>query len=608
VRVRFWGTRGSIAKPGPTTVRYGGNTSCVEVRSAAGTLVVLDCGTGLHDFGQTLAATGQRPLRGHILISHTHWDHIQGIPFFAPLFVPGNEWDIYAPRGLAQSLRETLAGQMQYTYFPITLEQLDASIRYHDLVEGSVEIGEIRLRTQYLNHPALTLGYRLEVDGAALVYACDHEPWARALAAGEGVIGGHDRRHAEFLSGADLVIHDAQYTAAEYLAKAGWGHSTIEYAVAVSRLAGARRLALTHHDPLRDDDALDRLVEDVRTGLRGTGATLEVFAAAEGQLVELAVGGEPRPGHLEPALAAATYLPPALPEQSVLLGTADPARARALAEALEADGIRTLLAPDTGAAQRLFAASQPSLVILDEHLPGMGGLEVCRAIRSAATVHAREVPIVIAAQQEDTAAGVEAGVTDWLVGSFSTVYARTRVRAWLLRVRCRWTRPPVPEDEERRLAALRGLGILDTQPEERFDRLTRLVAALFDVPIALVSLVDSDRQWLKSCYGLATRETPREVSFCAHAILRREVMVVPDALRDPRFADNPLVIGEPRFRFYAGYPLVLPCGSCVGTLCIVDTRPHQLDEAAIQLLRDFGSLVQQELTAGGPRDKGRRPG
>jgi ribonuclease BN (tRNA processing enzyme)/CheY-like chemotaxis protein len=589
-------------------VRYGGNTSCVEVRSAAGTLVVLDCGTGLHDLGQALAATGQQPLRGHVLISHTHWDHIQGIPFFAPLFVPGNEWDIYAPRGLAQSLRETLAGQMQYTYFPITLEQLDASIRYHDLVEGSVEIGEIRLRTQYLNHPALTLGYRLEVDGAALVYACDHEPWARALATGEGAIGGHDRRHAEFLSGADLVIHDAQYTAAEYLAKAGWGHSTIEYAVAVSRLAGARRLALTHHDPLRDDDALDRLVEDVRAGLRGTGATLEVFAAAEGQVVELAVAGEPRPGQLEPVLAAAMDLPPALPEQSVLLGTTDPARARALAEALEADGIRTLLAPDTDAAQRLFAASQPALVILDEHLPGMGGLETCRAIRSAATVHAREVPIVIAAQQEDTEAGAEAGVTDWLVGSFSTVYARTRVRAWLLRVRCRWTRPPLPGDEERRLAALRGLGILDTQPEERFDRLTRLVAALFDVPIALVSLVDSDRQWLKSCHGLATRETPREVSFCAHAILRREVMIVPDALRDPRFADNPMVTGEPRIRFYAGYPLVLPCGSCVGTLCIVDTRPHQLDEAAIRLLRDFGSLVQQELTAVGPRGKGRRPG
>jgi ribonuclease BN (tRNA processing enzyme)/CheY-like chemotaxis protein len=589
-------------------VRYGGNTSCVEVRSAAGTLVVLDCGTGLHDLGQALTANGQRPLRGHILISHTHWDHIQGIPFFAPLFVPGNEWDIYAPRGLAQSLRETLAGQMQYTYFPITLEQLDARIRYHDLVEGSVEIGEIRLRTQYLNHPALTLGYRLEVDGAVLVYACDHEPWARGLATGAGEVSGNDRRHAAFLSGADLVVHDAQYTADEYPPKVGWGHSTIEYAVAVTRLAGARRLALTHHDPLRDDDAIDRLVEEVRAGLRGAGSTLEVFAAAEGQVLELAVGGGPGPKHHEPADAAATAIPPALPEQSVLLGTADPAKARALAEALEADGIPTLLAPDTGAALRLSRVARPALVILDQNLPGLGGLETCRAIRGTGTAHARDVPIVVMAQQEDTAAGVAAGVTDWLVGSFSTVYARTRIRAWLLRVRCGWMKPPVPEGEERRLEALHGLGILDTEPEERFDRLTRLVAALFDVPIALVSLVDKDRQWLKSCHGLAARETPREVSFCAHAILGREVMVVPDALQDPRFADNPLVTGEPRIRFYAGYLLVLPCGSRVGTLCIVDTRPRQLDGAAVQLLRDFGGLVEQELTVGRPRGRRRALG
>jgi phosphoribosyl 1,2-cyclic phosphodiesterase len=122
MRVRFWGTRGSIAKPGPSTVRYGGNTSCVEVRSAGGVLVVLDCGTGAHGLGQALMAAAKEPLRGHIFISHTHWDHIQGLPFFAPLFKPGNEWDIYAPRGLGQSLRDTLAGQMQYTYFPITLE------------------------------------------------------------------------------------------------------------------------------------------------------------------------------------------------------------------------------------------------------------------------------------------------------------------------------------------------------------------------------------------------------------------------------------------------------------------------------------------------------
>src|SRR5215468_3870584 len=129
MHVRFFGTRGSIATPGPQTLRYGGNTSCVEVRSNSGTLIVLDMGTGAAVLGRELMARGE-PLRGHVLISHTHWDHIQGIPFFAPLFVPGNQWDIYGPKGLDQSLRETLAGQMQYTYFPVTPDQFEAAIHY----------------------------------------------------------------------------------------------------------------------------------------------------------------------------------------------------------------------------------------------------------------------------------------------------------------------------------------------------------------------------------------------------------------------------------------------------------------------------------------------
>src|SRR5262249_26926336 len=251
MRVRFWGTRGSIAKPGPQTTRYGGNTSCVELRSAAGTLIIIDCGTGAHELGKMLVETEPKPLRGHMLISHTHWDHIQGWPFFAPLFIPGNEWDIYAPRSLGQSVREMLAGQMQYTYFPVLLEQLGATIRYHELVEGVFTIGDINIRTQYLNHPALTLGYRFEADGAAVVYACDHEPYSRRLALGIGDPNPQDQRHADFLAGANLVIHDAQYTATEYAWKVGWGHSTAEYAIEIARMAGVRALALTHHDPVK---------------------------------------------------------------------------------------------------------------------------------------------------------------------------------------------------------------------------------------------------------------------------------------------------------------------------------------------------------------------
>ena len=175
MRVRFWGTRGSIATPGEGTVRYGGNTSCVEVRSASGTLMVLDCGTGARNLGQTLMAAGPLPLRGHILIGHTHWDHIQGLPFFAPLFVPGNEWDIYAPRGFEQSLRETLAGQMQYTYFPVTLDQLSAKIRYHEIVEGSFDVGDVRVTEIDRHHRVLRAVVSSPDARVAVVVRCAFE-------------------------------------------------------------------------------------------------------------------------------------------------------------------------------------------------------------------------------------------------------------------------------------------------------------------------------------------------------------------------------------------------------------------------------------------------
>ena len=287
MRVQFWGTRGSIAKPGPATARYGGNTSCIEVRSARETLVIVDCGTGGHSLGQKLMSGGATGLRGHILISHTHWDHIQGIPFFAPLFVPGNQWDIYGPKGLDQSLRETLAGQMQYTYFPVTPDQFGATIHYHDLVEGTFDIDDIKITTHYLNHPALTLGYRLEADGATIVYCSDHEPHSRSLAGGHGDIVGQDLQHAEFINGADLLIHDAQYTAAEYPSKIGWGHSSAEYAVKLAQRAQVKRLALTHHDPLREDDAVDRVLAGIRDGLQAAGSSLQVSAAVEGEIVEI---------------------------------------------------------------------------------------------------------------------------------------------------------------------------------------------------------------------------------------------------------------------------------------------------------------------------------
>src|SRR5262249_35556532 len=155
-------------------------------------------------------------------------DHIQGLPFFEPLFNPDHDWDLYGPRGLGMSLAQTLAGQMQYQYFPVALEQLGAHVRYHDLVEGTFTIGDVEVRTHYLNHPALTLGSRIEADGAVFCSLADHEPFDPVLGKGGDVLASEDdRRHAEFMAGADLVVHDAQYEASEYDAHCGWGHSTM---------------------------------------------------------------------------------------------------------------------------------------------------------------------------------------------------------------------------------------------------------------------------------------------------------------------------------------------------------------------------------------------
>lgn len=600
MRVRFWGTRGSIAAPGPATVRYGGNTSCIELRSDSGTLVVIDCGTGAHRLSHSLMQSGTHPLRGYVLISHTHWDHIQGLPFFAPLFVPGNEWDIYAPHGFEQSVQETLAGQMQYTYFPVALSDLGANIRYHELIEGTFAIGDIRVTTQFLNHPALTLGFRLEGDGVCVVYACDHEPHSHELAAGSGDIKGSDRRHADFVRGADLLIHDAQYVAGEYETKKGWGHSTVEYAANVARAAGVRRLALTHHDPTRDDPAIDRIVAGLRASDAATGSDLDIFAAAEGDVIELRAGV--RKASVTTAdsfedTATVPILASGLVERTVLLGIADSATAATMLGAVRADGLRVLIESDGPHAVDRALEALPSLVILDRFLPGLDGPAVARALRASGRFGPDDPPIILVSDHEPGTAEAHAdGITDWLVKPFSKPYARARIRAWLLRTACRWVPAPIPADEARRLAALRHLGVLDTPPEERFDRLTRLAAAIFDVPTALVSLVDQDRQWFKSALGAgALRETPRETSFCAHAVVNRETLVVRDTLSDARFADNPMVTGEPRVRFYAGEPLILPDGSCVGTVCLLDTRPRELDEARLQLLRDIGALVQREL-------------
>ncbi len=599
MRVRYWGTRGSIATPGPATLRYGGNTSCVEVVSSRGTRLVLDCGTGARGLGRALARESDGARGGALMITHTHWDHIQGFPFFEPFFAAGQRWDVYGPRDLGATLRETLAGQMQYRYFPIAPEQFEAEIEYRDLAEGEFAIDDFRITARYLNHPALTLGYRIEADGATLVYATDHEPHGSQVGGGsQHRADADDAAHLAFIADADLLIHDAQYTDAEYDTRVGWGHTPIEFAVDAAAEAGARRLALFHHDPTRDDDTLDALIAAVQTRPSCARSGLELSAAAEGSGVEIVGPGTPRRDRT-PAAAAPSAVEAPLPLRQPALVALDPhALGESVAQTLRSD--RLVVEKARGAdAVRAATARELSLILLSPRLGDEDASDLTRELR--AMPGCEETPIVVVAEDEselDTAAWEAAGVTDWLVAPFKPTYLRARLRCWLLRRACRWQPAPEPPDEARRLEALRSLEILDTPPDERFDRLTRIATALFDVPVALVSLVDADRQWFKSHQGLDVSETPREMAFCSHAILTEGPMVVNDADRDDRFADNPLVTGPPHVRFYAGAPLEVGDGGRVGTLCLLDHRPRSISQTQLDLLRDLAELVERELGRG----------
>lgn len=610
MRLRFWGTRGSIPQPDASMQRYGGNTSCVELRSDAGTLVVLDCGTGAHALGRALEAERDGPWNGHLLITHTHWDHIQGFPFFRPLFASGGRWDVYGPQGLGASVREALIGQLQYSYFPIIFDEPRLDVRFQSLVEGHLALDDIRVTTHFLNHPALTLGYRLEVDGVVVVYATDHEPHDPALAHGVGErLEGEDRRHAEFLQGADLLIHDAQYRAAEFPTKDGWGHSTLEYVVDIARIAGVQRVALFHHDPWRDDASLDELVAEAKARVDRTGSPMEVFGAAEGEVFELSRAqarsrrDEARQERPRPELAALRATAPALRSHGVLVAHAEDEPRRLLRTAAEASGFQVTEAEDGAAALRALQdappGAEPALALLDAGLAAPGGLEVCREIRAReADRPGPAIPVLLVGDRAQMdalrPAAREAGISGWLLRPLSEAYARTRIGAWALRGGA--STAPRPEEDEERVRTLHGLALLDTPPEHRFDRITRMASRLLDVPLVGVSLVDEERQWFKSLYGMpAFGSMPRDASFCTHAILESDLLIIQDAFQDPRFRDNPFVLGAPHIRFYAGVPLRASNGAAVGSFCVIDRRPRELDEDDRRLLRDLASLAQVEL-------------
>jgi phosphoribosyl 1,2-cyclic phosphodiesterase len=278
VGVRYWGARGSIPAPRAEMAGHGGNTSCVELTLSDGSEVILDAGTGITDLGRE-RERGANPV--HLLITHLHLDHIQGLMFFPPLFDPGCEVRVSGPIAFGGSLLNRLARYISAPLAPIEIRELPAKVSFSDIPTGKFELGPATVKAAFVNHRGPTLGFRITDGDTSVAYIPDHEP-----ALGQRL----DRSATEWISGydlahdVDLLIHDSQYTADEYAGRVGWGHSASDQTIAFARRCGARRLALFHHDPLHDDAMLDEMTEGARAAADGA---LEVTSAHEGDAMEV---------------------------------------------------------------------------------------------------------------------------------------------------------------------------------------------------------------------------------------------------------------------------------------------------------------------------------
>jgi phosphoribosyl 1,2-cyclic phosphodiesterase len=303
-RLKFWGVRGSIATPGAGTVFYGGNTACVEVRSN-GELIVLDAGTGIRLLGLALVEEfNQRPIALTILVSHTHWDHIQGFPFFVPAYNAKNLIRILGYEGARRGLEITMAAQMESPYFPVSLEQMPGNITIQELRELKFSVGQVQVQAALFNHPGNCTGYRLLTSGGAIAYLPDVESRDRSgksdaeARAGPGLLLSAEREGdqlLEFVRDAEVLIMDSQYSAEEHKAHVGWGHSSVDQTVALALKANVKRLFLFHHDPGHDDAQISRLVEAARHLAAQQGSRLVVDAAREGLEVVLEKVAAPGP-------------------------------------------------------------------------------------------------------------------------------------------------------------------------------------------------------------------------------------------------------------------------------------------------------------------------
>ena len=296
-RVRFWGVRGSVATPGPSTVQYGGNTSCVEVR-ADGQIIILDAGTGMRLLGQRLVEEFEsQPIDATLLLTHTHWDHIQGLPFFLPVYKPQNHLRILGFEGARHGLEVVLAGQMESPFFPIGLREVPGNVRIEELKEMSFNVGPVRVEAAFANHPGICVGYRLFTSDGSIAFFPDNEPFPegapplRAAAVGDepaqAFARTENRKMIDFLRGTDVLIMDTQYDAEEYKRHTGWGHGCLDDVVSLAIEAEVKTLFLFHHDPNHDDAKVSQMLAHARKLVTERGGKLKVEAAREGVAVEL---------------------------------------------------------------------------------------------------------------------------------------------------------------------------------------------------------------------------------------------------------------------------------------------------------------------------------
>ncbi len=295
MRVRLWGVRGSIPSPGPATQRYGGNTTCIEVRTDGDTLIILDAGTGIFPLAQTLLK--RLPVHAHIFITHTHWDHIHGLPFFTPIFIPGNTVAIHGAHDIVSGHgpEQAMSVQLQYSFFPVREAELRARIEYRTLAFGDpFAVGDATVTGTLMNHPVVNLGYRIDCNGKSVFFTGDHEPYTNIYDPG-------DEGHAEYqrlidekqaqvdasIRGVDLLIADCSYTPEEYATKVGWGHGTFDTSIELAKRVGAKRLICTHHEPTRTDEDLERVFEQALSRLPRIHGDPEVILAREGTEIEI---------------------------------------------------------------------------------------------------------------------------------------------------------------------------------------------------------------------------------------------------------------------------------------------------------------------------------